>query len=228
MSKALTIAKINLRQIKPAYFITVLIYLLMLANEIISLLIVSSADNVILSSGNTFFLLPVFAAIFIPSRNLRKIINLGGKRNEYFKGCLPVYVILSAFVALIIILYYYTVDRFMMNYVSGVINLIEVFGFIRRGPIVAFIQMFAFLFLFSVFIHTLTAAQDKWYGWAADIMLVAIISVFTPIAPLRKTLVWFFRAIIFHPSALFQIAFCLILVLAIYALNKPILARKAI
>ena len=228
MSKALSITKINLRQIKPAYFITALIFLLMFTNEIISMIIVSSADNEILSSGNTFILLPVFAAIFIPSRNLRKLINLGGKRNDYFKGCLPVYVILSAFVTLIIILYYYTVDRLMMNYVHGVINLIEVFGFIRRGPIVAFIQMFFFLFLFSVFIHTLTAAQDKWYGWAADIALVAIISVFTPIAPLRKTLVWFFTAIIFHPNALFQIAFCLILALALYTLNKPILARKII
>jgi len=228
MARAWIIAKINLRQIKPAYFITALVFLLMFTNEIISLLIVSSADNEILSSGNTFIILPIFAAIFIPSRNLRKIINLGGKRNDYFKGCIPVYAIISAFVTLIIILYYYTIDRFMMNYVHGVLNLIEVFGFIRRGPIVAFVQMFAFLFLFSVFIHTLTAAQDKWYGWAADIALVAIISVFTPIAPLRRTLVWFFRAIIFHPSALFQIAFCIILASALYALNKPILVRKAI
>ena len=72
------------------------------------------------------------------------------------------------------------------------------------------------------------AAQDKWYGWVADILIIAIISVFTPIAPLRAALVRFFNLIIFHSNAFIQIAACLILALVVYSLNKLLLARKAI
>jgi hypothetical protein len=74
----------------------------------------------------------------------------------------------------------------------------------------------------------MTAAQDKWYGWVADVLIVAIISVFTPIEPLRASLVWFFNLIIFHSNTFLQIAAYLILATAIYSLNKLILARKAI
>nr|AGS52704.1 hypothetical protein [uncultured bacterium contig00064] len=227
MNKALVVAKINLRRIRLAYFLTGLFFVMMLSEYIVAIF-VKNPDNTIVSAGNFFILLPLFAAIFIPAKNLRRIINLGGKRDDFFFGCIPVYAILSAAASLVILLFYYTFDRFILNYISGVLDLIWVFGFIGRGPVVAFIQMTVFLMLFSVFIHTLTSIQDKWYGWVTDIMIVAIISVFTPIAPLRAALVWFFRAIIFHQNALFQITFCLLLSAAIYALNRPILARKAI
>ena len=102
-----------------------------------------------------------------------------------------------------------------------------VLGWMGNGPVVAFIQQFAFLLLLAAVIHTLTAAQDKWYGWAADILIIAVIAVFTPIAPLRASLAWFFNLIIFQ-SAYIQIPACLVLAAAVYSLNKPILARKAI
>jgi hypothetical protein len=51
--------------------------------------------------------------------------------------------------------------------------------------------------------------------------------VFTPIAPLRAVLAAFFRTILFSPPPL-QISVCLILAAALYALSKPIYARKAI
>ena len=227
MSKALTIARINLRMIKAAYIITGIHFLLLMVNNIIMICVpVSEAD--IVSAGDALVLLPVFAAIFIPAENYRNIINLGGKRKDFLTGTLFVYMFLSALVTLVMFLFYYVFNRFVANYVESVYALIEVFGFIKRGPVVAFIQMFAFLSLFAVFTHTLTAMQDKWYGWVTDVVLVAIISVFTPIAPLRSALVWFFRAIIFHQNALFQITFCFILMLAIYALSKPVLERKAI
>jgi hypothetical protein len=192
-------------------------------------------NNMEISVGNYLWLLLVMAAIFIPAKNFRRIINLGGKRGNFFWGSLVTYAILACAVSLVNVVFNYGFDRlfeaspnFDRSYFGGVINLTEVFGWTRYGAVVAFLQQFAFLFLFAVFVHTLTASQDKWYGWAADVASVAIISVFTPIAPLRAALVWFFRAILFHPNALFQIIFCLVLAAAIYSLNRPIFSRKAI
>ena len=136
---------------------------------------------------------------------------------------------MAAVVSLIGIIFYYTYEQFIFsNYYEGgfTLNPIYWFGWINNGPVIAFFQQFAFLLFFAVFIHTLTAIQDKWYGWATDIIIIAIISVFTPIAPLREKLIWFFTLIIFSSNALLQIIACLILSAAVYPLNKIIFARK--
>jgi len=226
--KAITVAKISLSQMKNVYIITGIVVLAMVSEYITTLFVPYSKDNIIVSAGNMVMLIPLLAAIYLPAQHLRKAMNLGAKRRDFFYGAIPVYVILSAFTTLVMMLCYYTIDRWMATRIGGVLDILAVFGFIRRGPIAAFIQMCVFLMLFTSFVHTLTAAQDKWYGWAADVLIVAIISVFTPIAPLRAKLVWFFNLIIFNRYAILQITACLVLASAIYMLNKPILARKAL
>jgi len=67
-------------------------------------------------------------------------------------------------------------------------------------------------------------AQTRWYGWVADVIIVAIISVFTPIAVLRSAEVWFFRLIIFGTPWL-QVVACLVLATGFYALSMPLLNR---
>ena len=232
-----TIAKINLKNLHVPYFITGILALLMVVQTLIMVLVSRNGmeGNVEISVGCYLWLLPGLAAIFIPARNFRRITNLGGKRNNFFWGSLWVYAILAAAVSLANVFIHFTFDRFleMSGYYDteafgGVVNMLEVFGWLSNGAPVAFIQQFAFLFLFAAFTHTLTAAQDKWYGWAADVVIASIISVFTPITVLRAALAWFFNLIIFHHSALLQIAACLMLALVIYSLNKPIFARKAI
>jgi hypothetical protein len=79
-----------------------------------------------------------------------------------------------------------------------------------------------------VFTHTLIALQGSWVGWTVDILIVAVIAVFTPIAPLHAVLVWFFYLIIFQANTLAQILACLVLAGLIHALNLPIFSRKAI
>jgi hypothetical protein len=103
-----------------------------------------------------------------------------------------------------------------------------VLGWGAHGFIVFFLQQFAFLFLSAVFAHTLTAMQGKWYGWALDIALSAVICVFPPIAPLREALADYFHLILINSNALLQIAACLAIGAALYLLNRPVLARKAI
>jgi hypothetical protein len=113
-------------------------------------------------------------------------------------------------------------------YKVGTLDVLYWFGWLNNGVVVAFFQQFAFLFLFAIFVHTLVAVQDKWYGWVADVLIVAIISVFMLIAPLRVSLVWFLNLIIFNSNTFLQIAVCLVLATAIYSLNKLIFVRKAI
>ena len=239
MNKSIwTITKINLKNINVPYFVTGVLVFLMLVQIFIMILVArngEAAGNVEISLGCYLWLLPAMAAIFIPAKNFRRTINLGGKRGNFFWGSLATYAILAAVVSLANVLIHYAFDSVLeatgyydTETMGGVVNMVEVFGWISNGALAAFFQQFAFLFLFAAFTHTLTAAQDKWYGWAADVAIVSIISVFTPITPLRAALAWFFNLIIFHQNALLQIVACIVLAAAIYALNKPILARKAI
>ena len=234
--KSFVIAKINFRNIKLAYVITGITMSCIIIQDVVMFLLdyfgvfSGNAGNTTVGLGNYLFLLILLGAIFIPSLNFRKIMNLGGKRADFFMGCAITYAIVAAAVSLACVLLYLTYDRFttLIYYDGGSLNLLSVFGWASNGLIVAFFQQFSFLFLLAMFTHTLVAIQDKWYGWVADIMIVAIISVFTPIAPLRAALAWFFNLIIFHRFAWLQIISCLLLAAAIYMLNKPVLARKAI
>jgi hypothetical protein len=53
--------------------------------------------------------------------------------------------------------------------------------------------------------------------WGTDIVLAALISVFTPIPVLRNALIWFFDMILFNRYAAVRIICCLVLSAAIYA-----------
>ena len=226
--RALTVAKLSMRQLNNAYFITGIVLLAMLANYILAF-VLGQTGNSTVSFANMLIILPILSAIFIPAQHTRKILNLGAKRRDVWIGAIPVYVIQSAVITLIMLIFQFTFDRWIIGRgISELLDVMIVFGFMRHGPVMAFIQMFSFLMLLTSCIHTLTAAQDKWYGWVADIVIAAIISVFIPIASLRASLVWFFNLIIFHQSALLQVTACLVLGCLIYLLNKPILARKVI
>ncbi|MCL2159347.1 MAG: hypothetical protein FWH48_08070 [Oscillospiraceae bacterium] len=237
LNKSLVVAKTNFRNIKLTYILTAVVIGCILIQDIVMLIIGAAGgigyhtieDNMTVSLGNYFFLLVILGAAFVPA-NFRKMMNLGGKRADFFNGCALTYAIMAAGVSLVCVVLYLTYDRAMVSalYRGGTLDVLYWFGWIDNGALIAFFQLFAFLLLFAAFVHTLVAAQDKWYGWAADILIVAIISVFVPIAPLRSALLWFFDIVIFNPNAFVQIAACLILAVAIYSLNKFILARKAI
>jgi len=234
--KSLVVAQINFRNNRLAYIITGITLACFVIMDIVLILLdrfgvfSGGEGNATIGLGNYLFLLLLLSAIFVPARNFRKIMNLGGKRADFFSGCAATHVIMAAALSFAGIVLYYTYDRLVsaIYYGGGSLNVLNAFGWITNGPVVAFLQQFAFLVFVAAFIHTLTAMQDKWYGWVADIVIIAIISVFTPIAPLRAALAWFFNLIIFHRFAFVQIVSCLILAALLYMLNKPILARKTI
>jgi hypothetical protein len=87
--------------------------------------------------------------------------------------------------------------------------------------------MFALLLLTSCVAHTLTLVQGHWYGWLADALIVAVIAVFTPIAPLRAALGWFLDLIVFNDLAIVQILSCVVLGAAVYVAGLiPIRTRQ--
>ena len=231
--KVWAIAKLNLKNIRVAYIITAAVIVGMSSNYIVDIIMtmngVDMSGNESVSIAWVLWLLPAFASILLPSRNFKRTMNLGGKRDNFFWGSLEVYAILAAVASLVGVIFNNTADAAYVNgrVYASIFTAPAVFGWADYGVFAEFFQQFAFLFLFAAFVHTLTAIQDKWFGWATDVLIIAIISVFTPIAPLRAALAWFFRAILFS-RPLMQIPVCMILALAIYSLNKVIFARKAI
>jgi len=246
------LAKTNLRHLQVPHILTGILAGAMAVQTLVFVILIKNDINIggsQISVGSLLWLLPLMAGIFVPARNFRRIINLGGKRENFFWGSLMAYAVLAAAVSLTSMTIFYVIDRaiiraelfhpfhplepgaFIMGepgHIGGIANLVEVFRWTQNGPIIAFLQQFALLFLISTFVHTLTAIQDKWYGWVTDIALIAIISVFSPIPVLRRALAWFFNLIIFHDVAFLQIAACIVLGMVIYLINKPVLARKAI
>jgi len=231
-SKAFLVAGINSRNLKLAYIITGIVMLSTVIQDIVYAILAQygkypGAYSSNVGTGNYLYLFVLLSAIFIPALNFRKMMNLGGKRNDFFKGSFVCYIIMTASVSLASLVLYYTYDRFMIRFYSGRLNLLDTFGWAGHGPVIAFFQQFMFLLLLAAFVHTLVCMQDRWYGWATDAVIVAIISVFTPLATFRAVLVRFFNLIIFGNPYL-QIVSCLILAIVFYVLSKPVLNRTKI
>jgi len=226
--------KLNLKTVRIPYAITASLFVFMLAVDLIKLFAFWSGSDIgeqtNVSIGNLIWLLIPLAAIYIAAKNLRRMVNLGGKRKQFFVGSFIGYLILAAAVSLAGTLMYYFYDSFILNtgMYKGLINLLDVWGWAVRGPVIAFIQQFVFLFLLAVLTHTLTLLQDSWHGWVIDVLIAVFIAVFTAIAPLRAALYGFFRLILFHPNAILQIAACAILAVGLYTLSYSALNRKKI
>lgn len=86
-----------------------------------------------------------------------------------------------------------------------VINLMDVCRWTENGIFAAALQQMFFLLLVMVFLHVLLSMQTHWYGWLTDVVLVAIVCVFTPIAPLRAILAGFFQVLMRNGNAVLHI-----------------------
>lgn len=220
------ITKINFKQTTwIAYLVALLSFASVFIQIFIRYLLNSKTTEV--SEGNQLLLALIIAAVLIPAVNFRKIMHLNGKKVDFFWASLINYIIFSVVLSIINLVLYTTIDSVMGSIVT-IWNIVDLFGWIRHGIIVAFFMQFAFYLLVGVTIHTLTAMQTFWFGWVVDFVLVTIISVFIPIAPLRSILIDFLNLIILNPNALAQVAICLALSVAIYTLNIPILSIKKI
>lgn len=228
MKTVIGMASINWRHSAVAYQVTWITVAVGYVQYVLNL-IVNPPGNISVAAGNYLYLLPLFMGIFVTASNFPKLMNLGGKRMDFFISSVVTFAPVAAAVSLISLVSHLTVDRLLLStgHFGGILDLYEVFGFINHGPVVAFFQMTAFLLLIAVTAHTLTLVQGRRSGWAVDAALIIIVGVFTPIAPLRAVLIGFFNLIIFNNNALMQIAACVVLSAAVYGVSLiPIKNRQ--
>jgi hypothetical protein len=227
MSTALNIAKINLKESKAAYLTTAIILIMTTISTFISgfdfsvgiTTSTASGGTISVAFGDYFYLLLILMSILIPAKHFSKLMHLGGTRANFFQSCIMSYLPVITVVSLIVTAMQFLLYPYLTEHGILMLCTAEVFGFAAHGAIICFFQTFAFLTLLCCTLHTLTLIQGYWYGYAIDIIIIAIISVFTPIAPLRAALVWFFNLIIFGENVTLQILSCLLIGAVVYSLS---------
>lgn len=218
------VAKVNF---KYTTWIAYMVAAVCMAAIVVDLILDRILDNTGDTSISVYcmaYLVCIMAPVLIASVNYTKLMNIGVKKKQYFFACIINYIVFAAAVSLLGVLETYLLDDFLNASGSTVYGLIRVFGW-DSNIFTAFFSQFAFLLLAESVIHTLTFMQTKWYGWAADILIIVIISVFTPIPALRAVEVFFFDMTIFA-APLVQIPVCLALAALIYATNLFYLKKR--
>lgn len=196
-----------------------------MVTAIVVLCATTSGDSEIaLSNGNYTWLLAVMTPFFIVYYDYKKLMHLGTSKKDYYIGSLICYGVLSFFVSLVNTGIHLLIDP--INKTQTVINMMDLCGWTANGIAVAFVQQTLFLLLAMIFLHVLLSMQPYWYGWLTDGVLVAIICIFTPIAPLRQLLAEFFKIIMFNPHALLHIGICILLCAALSFVGLGVLKRK--
>lgn len=186
----------------------------------------TSSGDVVLSNGNYTWLLAVMTPFFFVFYDYTKLMHLGASKRDYFFGCLISYGVLALGISLINTLIHLLIDP--VYPAQAVINMMDVCKWTENGIIIAGVQQMFFLLLVMIFLHVLLSMQPHWYGWLTDAVLVAIISIFTPIVALRGILSGFFQIIMLNGNALLHIGICLLLSAALSFAGLLVLKRKTL
>lgn len=231
MKSTIAVNKLNLMNSKITYFVLALVFFAQLISQGVQTAATPAPppgtpplplfeSNFQIGIGSYFYLGVLLMACLIPCLNFRKFMNLNVRKSVYLQGTALTYIVAAVAASGLNLAFYFTVDQLFANNITTYsINVLDVFGWINNGVFIAFIQQFAFLLLVAAVTHTLTTMQTFWYGWVIDIVLIAILSVFIPIAPLRNVLIKFFYLLIFNHNALLQIGLCLLLAAVVYLLS---------
>ena len=212
MSAIFSITKRLLSSNKISFILTALV-----------VLCATSSGEVVLSNGNYTWLLAVLTPFFFVFYDFTKLMHLGASKKDYYLGCLISYGFLAFCISLVNTLVHLLIDP--VYPAQTVINLMDVCQWTANGIVVAGLQQMFFLLLVMIFLHVLLSMQTHWYGWLTDAILVAIICVFTPIAPLRAVLAGFFQI---NSNAILHIGVCLLLSAALSLGGLAVLKRKTL
>ena len=213
MTAVFAIVKRLLASNKISFIITALV-----------VLCATSSGDVVLSNGNYTWLLAVLTPFFFVFYDFSKLMHLGASKKDYFSGCLISYAFLAFCISLVNTVIHLLIDPAYSA--QTVINMMDVCKWTENGIIVAGLQQMFFLLLVMVFLHVLLSMQPHWYGWLTDALLVAMICIFTPIAPLRAILAGFFRLVMLNGNAVLHIGVCLLLSAALSLVGLVVLKRK--
>ena len=186
----------------------------------------TSSGNVVLSNGNYTWLLAILTPFFFVFYDFTKLMHLGSSKKDYFFSCLISYGFLAFCISLFNTGIHLLIDPIYSA--QTVINMMDVCKWTENGIITAGLHQMFFLLLVMVFLHVLLSMQEHWYGWLTDALFVAIVCVFTPIAPLRAILAGFFQIIMFNSNAVLHIGICLLLSAALSLCGLVVLKRKTL
>ncbi len=215
MTAIFAIIKRLLASNKISFIITVLV-----------VLCATSSGDVVLSNGNYTWLLALLTPFFFVFYDFTKLMHLGASKKDFFLGCLISYGFLAFCISLVNTIIHLLIDPIYPA--QTVINMMDVCQWTENGIIVAALQQMFFLLLAMVFLHVLLSMQPHWYGWLIDAVFVAIICIFTPIAPLRAVLAGFFQIIMLNSNAVLHIGICLLLSAALSLGGLAVLKRKTL
>ena len=215
MTAIFAIVKRLLASNKVSFIITALV-----------VLCATSSGDVVLSNGNYTWLLAVLSPFFFVFYDFTKLMHLGASKKDYFFACLISYGLLAFCISLVNTGIHLWIDPIYPA--QTVINMMDVCKWTENGIIVAGFQQMFFLLLTMVFLHLLLSMQPHWYGWLADAILVAIICIFTPIAPLRRILAGFFQITMLNGNAALHMGICLLLSAALSLGGFMVLKRKTL
>ena len=194
---------------------------------VVALCATTSVDSAVaLSNGNYTWLLAGLTPFFFVFYDFKKLMYLGANKRDFYLEALISYGAIALLISLVNTGVHLLIDP--LNHTQTVINLMDVCGWTGNPTVVAFLQQTVFLFLVMVFLHVLLSMQPHWYGWITDIVLVAIICIFTPIAPLRAILAGFFKIIMLNSNPLIHIGVCLGLSAGLAAIGLAVLKRKTL
>ena len=154
-------------------------------------------------------LLAVLTPFFFVFYDFTKLMHLGASKRDYYIGCLISYGFLALSISLVNTGIHLLIDP--VYPAQTVINLMDVCKWTENGIAAAGFQQMFFLLLVMIFLHVLLSMQPHWYGWLTDAVLVAVICVFTPIAPLRAVLAGFFQLIMLNGNAAMHTGICLLI-----------------
>lgn len=213
MNTIFTIAKRLLGSNKISFIITAFV-----------VLCATSSGDVVLSNGNYTWLIAVLTPFFFVFYDFKKLIHLGASKKDYFFGCLISYGFLAFCVSLVNTVIHLLIDP--VYPAKTVFNLMDVCKWTENGIIIAGLQQMLFLLFAMVFLHVLLSMQPHWYGWLTDAVLVAVICIFIPIAPLRAVLAGFFGIIMLNSNAILHICICLLLSAVLSVGGLWVLKRK--
>ena len=215
MKAIFAIAKRLLASNKISFIITALV-----------VLCATSSGKVVLSNGNYTWLLAVLTPFFFVFYDFTKLMYLGASKKDYFLGCLISYGFLAFGISLVNTAIHLLIDP--VYSAQTVINLMDVCQWTENGMIAAGLQQMFFLLLVMIFLHVLLSMQTHWYGWLTDVLLAALICIFTPIAPLRALLAEFFQLIMLNSNAVLHIGICLLFGAALSLGVLMVLKRKTL
>ena len=137
----------------------------------------TSSGDVVLSNGNYTWLLAVLTPFFFVFYDFAKLMHLGASKKDSYLGCLISYGVLALCISLVNTLIHLVIDP--LYPAQTIINLMDVCRWTENGIFAAALQQMFFLLLVMVFLHVLLSMQTHWYGWLTDVVLVAIVCVFT-------------------------------------------------